>query len=147
MRKWIPLFAVTALVVVTLGFGSAPAPSKGKKVVYTASAAALGMTQVFGQSTGSGMVMFDDGTMKGMVVVSSISPSLGQVIFHYQPLRWVETVPGEQLLLTFEMRWIKGSAPYPPILEIPVPVTGGPTFIDNDGDGRNDFMLRVTPVR
>jgi hypothetical protein len=147
MRKSIVLLLVIAIMVGSLTIGAATAEGNGKKVMYTVSAASLGKPMIFGQPSGSGMVLFDDGSMKGMIAVSTESSTFGQLIFQYHPVSWVGPVPGVGLVLTLELRWIKGFAPYPTTLVIPMPAdTGGPIFVDNDGDGDADFMLRVTPV-
>jgi hypothetical protein len=143
MRKSIVLLVVIAVVVGSFTLGTVAAESKGKKVMYTASAASMGQPTQFGQPGGMGLVMFNDGSINGKIAVSSLN---GNLIFHYNPVMWMELVPGALILLRLELRWIKGYAPYPSTVEMPIPVTGGPAFIDNDGDGKADFMLRVTPV-
>lgn len=143
------LTAVLALGMLTLG--AAPAQAGG--VAYTFSVASLGPAPP-GAASGGGGVLFDGGAAGGHVAFSAN----GQLIFHLHPESWsVFAVIGSLVFLDvcFTAHDIKGVSGFPPATTIcitdpggpgAVLVTGGPVFMDVDGDGKADSLLRITPV-
>ncbi len=136
---------VVTLALGMLALGAMSAQAGGKRVVYTFSVASLG-DPVPGFPSGGGGPLFADGTAGGQFGVSIDNGAIVQIgkLTSWAPFT---VLPDGTVVIEacVDGHTIKGDVPDFSFCEL-VAVTGGPVFIDVDGDGKADVMLRITPA-
>jgi hypothetical protein len=137
-------------IVLAIGLLSLPASveGQGKKVVYTSSTAVISDGAFFPQA--GGFTLFDDGSVTGVTRMTLFD---GNVILVAHGATWSYVVPGEFVQLCTEVHVVKNVTDLPDEVFVdvfacspPKPVSGLPLFVDLNGDGEPDVILRLTPV-
>ncbi len=145
MKRAIVLGLSVTLALAILALGAMPAQAGGKKVVYTFSVASLG-EPVAGFPSGGGGPLFADGTAGGQF---GVSIGNGEIIQIGKVTSWapVGVLPDGTVVIgvCIEVHTIKGDVPDFSFCGEGV-VTGTPVFIDFNGDGSPDAILRITPA-
>ncbi|NIN63299.1 MAG: hypothetical protein GTO63_00990 [Anaerolineae bacterium] len=147
MRRAVVLGLSAVLALGVLALAAGPVQAGGRKVEYTFSAAYLGPLPevVPGIVTGGGGALFDDGSVRGNLAISA---GQGQFIAHVYGTEWTETIlnGAPAIWFCFTVHFIKPMDMPDEADCLPAPVTGGPLFFDLDGDGKADWMIRISPV-